>query len=837
MRAKISSILSLLALTLCSAQAWGGNACVSNATGAFNATGTWTACGGSYPQSSNGDTFSILAAHTVTVSAAASIGASGASGTTAGTVAGTLAVNAPLELKGDLQLNRGGIITGDCTGSNTGSITFAPPSGSTYKWVTNNTGSGYASVALTGTSSNRFAVTTAQGSGGNAWVDDVSGARNAKWTLSDVAFSYFGDATNDGFKQSGLSDYLDLVNDISLTSVSFNHCGRVFIQNNSGGYGTTTIYILSGVSILNSLSTGEVFRFLVNVDKAGGTRSVTNLVIYNETGTAKSAYIAVRDLSLNGLLTHNIGTSSLAAIRTSASGLFMTADVPNNTNTFGSLSGKQSVTLSNSVFLTHYDNPHFFQEASAGSGVANVYQGNVFDGDGYFGTDAGDLFVLQAATASQIKNNISINKAGTLVTTMGSSVAVACDLTNNTMYGSYGAAIGETTGGAGHIARFQNNLAVNQPDGIHKQTSFVPQTGFTLDHNGYWNMINSDTFTTASSDYAYMASVNGNRVGNTTCQTGTDTTHVVAIGNPFSAVVVGDFVIQASKGGARVATVTDANHLVLDQALPGLTSGDVVTVTYNWWSTAGQEYGDGTRGAGDINANPNFVGCSGNIANCTVRGYGGWASVQSAAREMLTVNGIAYDGSATAATTKTVSGALSYIRTGFTPQNAALRNAGYGGVDIGAVAVASTINGACGSNSGATLSSLASGDANNCSTGTVTSFTGSGPWSWTCAGSGGGSSSSTCSASLAAIAGITITGGTLATPALTALGGSGAFTWSVIGSPSWLTVTGSGTNNAIGTVTSTGLPTRGSAVILVTDGVRTASTQYQIGGSSGGWGW
>lgn len=58
------------------------------------------------------------------------------------------------------------------------------------------------------------------------------------------------------------------------------------------------------------------------------------------------------------------------------------------------------------------------------------------------------------------------------------------------------------------------------------------------------------------------------------------------------------------------------------------------------------------------------------------------------------------------------------------------------------------VDGACGTNHGATLSSLTSGNANNCSAGTVADFSGTGPWFWTCTGLNGGDNSGTCSASL-----------------------------------------------------------------------------------------
>jgi len=71
----------------------------------------------------------------------------------------------------------------------------------------------------------------------------------------------------------------------------------------------------------------------------------------------------------------------------------------------------------------------------------------------------------------------------------------------------------------------------------------------------------------------------------------------------------------------------------------------------------------------------------------------------------------------------------------------------------GSVTINNPINGACGSASGQSFASLTSGSSNLCSTGTVASFAGSGPWTWGCNGSGGGSSTSStaCLASLTSI--------------------------------------------------------------------------------------
>ncbi len=108
-----------------------------------------------------------------------------------------------------------------------------------------------------------------------------------------------------------------------------------------------------------------------------------------------------------------------------------------------------------------------------------------------------------------------------------------------------------------------------------------------------------------------------------------------------------------------------------------------------------------------------------------------------------------------------------------------------------AVAVAAT-NGACGTSNGSTLTSAPT--TNFCSTGAASAVTGSGPWTWSCSGSNGGTTAS-CSASLA-VAPVngacgTFNGATLAskpttnlcsTGAASAVSGSGPWSWNCAGS-------------------------------------------------------
>lgn len=663
--------LLITLLLLCLPASALADACVSSGAGNVSDPSKWTSCGGSTP--GDGDTAAI--AHNIIIDTSTTIGTSGASGTAAITLQGTgsLVVNAPLVIKGDLIQQRGSSVVGNAGGS----LTWTPPSGSTYVWATNNTGSGTATISLTGTAGTKFPVTTTQGGGGNTWISDSSAARSGKWTLNNVIFTYFGGASQDGFTQTNLYDFGGVQQDLIITNLVWSNCGRFYAKE--AGTGAALSYIIDGFDIRNSLSSGEVFRLFNSIDKTGGTRSITNLTIYNATGSSRSAYIAVKDGALTGVQSYNISWTALMGLRSTATGIFATSDIA--VNPLFSIQGKNTQTIQDSVFLTHFGNPHVIDEGStAGSLNANIIRRNVFDGDGYFSSDAGDILTVQAATGSNFINNLAINRAGTLVTTMGSSTANNVVVTGNTQHGSYGAAIGETSAGAAHIAMFRNNLTVAQSDGLHKSSHFVPQSGFTLDYNGWWNLTDVD-YTWTSRNYAYLASDSGDntKVANQTTQSGTTTTHVVGTGSPWGSVVAGDFVYCATRGGtARIATVTDANTLELDRPITGLVSGDVVQIKHAWFTSG--IYGDGTRGLGDLNADPQFVD-----STMTVRGYGSWASVQAAAREMMTVNGTAYDGTATTPTTKTVAAINTGVRAAFAPTNPLYATAGYGGTYIGAV--------------------------------------------------------------------------------------------------------------------------------------------------------
>ncbi|MFT3791154.1 MAG: Calx-beta domain-containing protein [Rudaea sp.] len=109
--------------------------------------------------------------------------------------------------------------------------------------------------------------------------------------------------------------------------------------------------------------------------------------------------------------------------------------------------------------------------------------------------------------------------------------------------------------------------------------------------------------------------------------------------------------------------------------------------------------------------------------------------------------------------------------------------------------VSSAIDGSCGTANGGSFTSLDASSPNLCSAGTVTGFTGTGPWSWSCAGIGGGTDSETCSASIKTWTVSTTgsgAGGTVSAPASTTVnnGDSTTFSISVNGGYSIASVSG-----------------------------------------------
>jgi hypothetical protein len=155
---------------------------------------------------------------------------------------------------------------------------------------------------------------------------------------------------------------------------------------------------------------------------------------------------------------------------------------------------------------------------------------------------------------------------------------------------------------------------------------------------------------------------------------------------------------------------------------------------------------------------------------------------------------------------------------------------------------AAGVNGACGSSSGANLTSKPK--ANLCSAGAASSVNGSGPWNWTCAGSGGGTTAScssvygingACGSSNGANLTSKPTRNLCSAGSASTVAGSGPWNWSCVGSNGGTTATCSAqtsqpVNGACGSSNGASLTSK------PTTNLCSAGTASTVAGS-GPWSW
>ena len=146
-----SVIVAVFSLLLLAAPSANASSCVSNATGLWSATGTWTSCAGGIPLAA--DTVQISGGFTVTVdvsnAVAASIQLGGPAVPSAGTlvfnsgshvvVAGTVTIGSGLASNGTITMTNGGTLSvhGFAIGGGVGSKTWTPGTGTVVLTLTN----------------------------------------------------------------------------------------------------------------------------------------------------------------------------------------------------------------------------------------------------------------------------------------------------------------------------------------------------------------------------------------------------------------------------------------------------------------------------------------------------------------------------------------------------------------------------------------------------------------------------------------------------------------------------------------------------------------------------
>jgi hypothetical protein len=230
------------------------NSCSSNATGDWSSPSTWTSCGGVVP--GNGDTATILNTHTVTVSDARTVGASGASGTTALTInnGGTLSLifSGTLTMRGDIVIGSSGSFI------QAGALIWNPPDGATYKMQPSGGGS---TITISGTCPSNFATwtSTPQGTtGGNGSL--LGGNGNANLTISCATIKNCGSASVRCIQHTIPNNGQDF----RATNVLFQNDGLVDVGASQSGVNL----IWDHVSFINCTDTGNLdcFRWAISTN-------------------------------------------------------------------------------------------------------------------------------------------------------------------------------------------------------------------------------------------------------------------------------------------------------------------------------------------------------------------------------------------------------------------------------------------------------------------------------------------------------------------------------------------------------------------------------------------
>ena len=441
--------------------------------GEWSSTSTWT--GGVVP--GNGDTVTIATGHDVTVSDNRTVGTAGATGTEAIQVqgTGTLTVSAgsTLTVKGGLNQQRGTTIT------ISGTLVLDAASGVTYEWKALNTGSGNAIMRISGTSSTDRALVTI-GTGGGIGRFQTNGG---SFFYTDINFQ------NGIVKGLGTSTVTAMDNYIAVsgqhniqTNMAWVECGEVIVTAAHGPSG----YIWNNVDFRNPTDSGFL-SISASVAKTTGTRTINNLTNYKSTGSTTLSLNAF-DTTINGMYLYNtIFSVSTYARSMNASNILYLADAAGVTFNIGLRQAGNMIT--DIVSLLRYPNQHHLQDSATlnAAGVLNTISGLICDGDDYYSIDAGDC--VSVFGPLKISNSINLNKGGTLASITGANAIT--DLENNTVYGSYHTAVGETAGSASQIRLFRNNISASLGSGLKQISAFVSQTDFTLSHNAYYDMTTS----------------------------------------------------------------------------------------------------------------------------------------------------------------------------------------------------------------------------------------------------------------------------------------------------------------------------------------------------------
>lgn len=460
----------------------------STATGNWNVGGTWV--GGAAP--GIGDTAVIATGHTVTVPAGVTVtvGTDPADTTTAVvTIQGTgkLTNNGTLNVRGNMTQQRGTEYIG---GPDSLLCIDSADGVNQYQWFPGSTGTGSATMTLSGTAGHPAIV---DGSGGRGGINARVNWNQTSTNNISASYAIFRNLSANG-SNHGFQHAIGTGQSETLNNVLFTNCYRGAHSLAAGDSSLSW----NGVDIRNTVTaTATNFPTITQgADKTTGTRSITNLTAYEGTNI-KTFVVSAQGFTINGLYRHNVKLQVNGTVapnipsNLSLSNEFATQDVATNELTLTLSNGSQS--FSDSIYLNHADNFHTMDETySAGVAVgANTYSGNIFDGDGYVSGGPNDSVILKGAAT--VTRNIGINLSGVLANVYASTAAAT--VTRNTILGDSSKAtedsalinVAENGHSATQIGAVNSNLMVGVHVPIRQLGAFEAQSGFVLDYNASYN--------------------------------------------------------------------------------------------------------------------------------------------------------------------------------------------------------------------------------------------------------------------------------------------------------------------------------------------------------------
>ena len=486
----------------------------------------------------------------------------------------------------------------------------------------------------------------------------------------------------------------------TLSNILLLNCGQFLVQNTSG----SSTFSVNGLDIRNSKAANAV-NWVHTSARSSGTRTIQRVTYYHAT-TERTLIFSLRDYTFGDDRTFNAnynltGTGGRDTVWENGARVTSMTTV---SHTHQNLYAGAAHTVRNNVYariINDANNAHELEESAGGSVGPNIYEDNVMHGgfttpnddDGIFPN--GDTIIRRNVFCAGY-GGCNTKNAGSTYTDVKYNTFV---LQSTTGHG-YGVVIGElATSSKNAVDECEGNIfavlaaqtAGDLSPGFQIRTSSaqIPLNTGYLRKNGFWYDPGA-TATTKTvhwhktlnrASYVGNSGASGTNIRVTAFTLAASTAYpVIKSAGLFGSVVAGDMLFIPTKGNARVESVADANTLTLDTTTANFSSnpatGDAnVYIQTKLW-TGGEATGsDADHGGDDVYGDPGFADPTRTLATWSTS-LGGGGTELDAVKELVAVNGIAFDGTERApSTTHTPTALWTYLRGGLQPTSTTYQGA------------------------------------------------------------------------------------------------------------------------------------------------------------------